>query len=192
MLVCILRLCLQNVAVSKSRHRLLFYPTGKEKNTYKFLFQDFEYGGQIVEREGINTLSICGFPRALRYLLIFKLLVCACFEKVLLRDDSCISHQECDEVCLKIILKSVCVNFFCFEQVLKISTYSKKDCSFSFPLDSAILLLRSRQHNRWSYKGQQKGRYGHEGNLARIFSKCPKVLRSLLNEATSRGSSRDL
>ena len=46
MLVHVLRLFLQNVAVSKSRHRLLFYPTRKEKSTEKFLFRDIsEYGG---------------------------------------------------------------------------------------------------------------------------------------------------
>ena len=39
MLVCVLRLCLQNVAVSKSRHRILFYPTRKGKKALKkFLF----------------------------------------------------------------------------------------------------------------------------------------------------------
>ena len=67
----------QNVAVSKSRHRLLFHPTGKEKSTEKIIFRDFEYGGQIIEREGVSTFSIHGFPWALRYLLIFlKLFVC--------------------------------------------------------------------------------------------------------------------
>ena len=62
----------------------------------------------------------------------------------LLRDNPCIGPQECDEVVLKVVLKSVCVKIFYFEQVLKISTYSKKVCSFSFPLDSSILLLKSR------------------------------------------------
>ena len=38
MLVCILLLCFQNVVVSKSRHQILFYPTGKEKSTKKILF----------------------------------------------------------------------------------------------------------------------------------------------------------
>ena len=66
-----------------------------------------------------------------------------CFEKCLLRDNPCISPQGCDEVVLKIVLKGVCVKSF-FEQVLKILPTRKKDCSFSFPLDNAILLLRSR------------------------------------------------
>ena len=48
MLVCILRLCLQNVAVSKSRHQLLFYPTRKGKKHRKIpFFRDFEYGGGL-------------------------------------------------------------------------------------------------------------------------------------------------
>ena len=35
-----------------------------------------------MKREGISTLSICSYLRALRYLLIFfKLLVCVCLEK---------------------------------------------------------------------------------------------------------------
>ena len=37
MLVRVLHSCSQNVAVSKIRHRLLFYPTGKDKSTEKFL-----------------------------------------------------------------------------------------------------------------------------------------------------------
>ena len=74
-----------------------------------------------------------------------KFLVCAYFEKFcLLRDNPCIGPQECGEVVLKNVLKSVCVKSFYFEQVLKISTYSKKVYSFSSPLENAILLLRSR------------------------------------------------
>ena len=35
-----------------------------------------------MEREGVSSLSICGFPRALRYLLILKTsFVFVCFEK---------------------------------------------------------------------------------------------------------------
>ena len=35
-----------------------------------------------MEREGVSTLSICGFPRALKYLLILKIaFVFVCFEK---------------------------------------------------------------------------------------------------------------
>ena len=72
MLVCVLRLCLQNVTVSKSRHRLLFYPTRKGKKAQKNSFFEIflGFGGQIIEREGVSTLSIRGYPRALRYLLI--------------------------------------------------------------------------------------------------------------------------
>ena len=56
-----------------------------------------------MEREGVNTLSISGFPRALRYLLILKIVfVFVCFEKIcLLYDNSCISPQECDKAFLK-------------------------------------------------------------------------------------------
>ena len=55
----------------------------------------------------------------------FKLLVCACFQNFfLLHDNPCIYPQVCDEVVLKIVLKSVCVKSFYFEEVLKISTYS--------------------------------------------------------------------
>ena len=42
-----------------------------------------------------------------------KLLVCACFEKFcLLRDNPCISPQECDEVVLKTVFeKCLCEKF---------------------------------------------------------------------------------
>ena len=49
----------------------------------------------------------------------FKLLVCVCLENVLLRDNPCISPQGCDEVVLKIVLKSVCLfenSKDCFEE----------------------------------------------------------------------------
>ena len=46
MLVCILRLCLQNVAVRKSRHRLLFSPTRKGQKHNKIPFQDVSRFGR--------------------------------------------------------------------------------------------------------------------------------------------------
>ena len=69
--------------------------------------------------EGVSTLSICGFPRALRYLLILKLLVCACFKEFcLLRDNPCIGPQECDEVVFEICFESVGVKFVCLSKYL--------------------------------------------------------------------------
>ena len=52
-----------------------------------------------MEREGVSTLSLCGFPRALRYLLILKTIcVFVCFESFcLLYGNFCISPQECDK-----------------------------------------------------------------------------------------------
>ena len=57
-----------------------------------------------MEREGVSTLSICGYPRALRYLLIMFSKICllfkcvwvlkkVSFEKFL--SNSCICPQEC-------------------------------------------------------------------------------------------------
>ena len=56
-----------------------------------------------MEREGVSTLSIRGFPRALRYLLILKTVcVFVYFESFcLLYDNFCISPQECDKAFLK-------------------------------------------------------------------------------------------
>ena len=62
------------------------------------------FGEKIIDREGISTLSLHGFPWALRCLLIIlKLLVCLCFEKffVLLRYNPGFCLQECYEVFLK-------------------------------------------------------------------------------------------
>ena len=42
-----------------------------QKNSFFEIFLSTE--GRFIEREGINTLSICGYPLALRYLLyVFK------------------------------------------------------------------------------------------------------------------------
>ena len=62
-----------------------------------------------MEREGISTLSIRGFPQALRYLLILETVCALCFFKELgsLYYNSCISPQECDKAFLKRSLKSV-------------------------------------------------------------------------------------
>ena len=58
-----------------------------------------------MKREGVSTLSICGFPRALRYLLVLKTaFVFVCFEKFCwLYDDSFISPQGCDKAFLKVL-----------------------------------------------------------------------------------------
>ena len=69
----------------------------------------------------------------------FKLLVRAYFEKVLLRDDSRISSQECDEVCFE---KCLCKKF-CLTKYLGTNLPTRKR-SVHFPLDSVILLLRNR------------------------------------------------
>ena len=111
--------CSQNVAVSKSRHRLLFYPIRKRKKNRKNLFRDVsEYGGQIIEREGISNLSIYGFPWALRYLLIFFLnYLCVFVLKsfILLRFNPCFCPQECYEVVLQTLFeKSVWCEKVCF------------------------------------------------------------------------------
>ena len=62
-----------------------------------------------MESEGISTLSIRGFPRALRYLLILKIVcVFVCFESFcLLYGNSCINPQECDKAFLKVVFESV-------------------------------------------------------------------------------------
>ena len=61
-------------------------------------------GGRFIVREGVSTIFIRGYPRALRYLLtlcfqkLFAFLVCVGFEKVLFEkflSNSCISPQEC-------------------------------------------------------------------------------------------------
>ena len=62
------------------------------------------------------------------------------FEKVLLRDNPCISPQRCDEVVLKIVLKSLSVKIFYLSKYL----LEKISFLFLFPLDDAILLLRNR------------------------------------------------
>ena len=64
-----------------------------------------------MEREGIITLSIRGFPRALRYLLIFENCLCLCVleDFCLFYGNSCISPQECDKAFLKIAFEK-CVS----------------------------------------------------------------------------------
>ena len=62
-----------------------------------------------MEREGVSTLSIRGFPRALRYLLIFKLLSCVC---VLLKSfEICLSAVFHFMVTLVSVLKGVIKDF---------------------------------------------------------------------------------
>ena len=86
-------------------------------------------GGRFIEREGVSTLSIHGYPWALRYLLIYVFKsVCFSivseFEKKFLwkfRNNSCISPQEC--------LKN------CFESFLKVSVWKE----FWFVLNRASI-----------------------------------------------------
>ena len=95
----------RNVAVSKSRHRLLCSPTWKGQKHSKIpsLRMFLGSGGRFIEREGVSTLSIRGYPRALRYLLLcfqnlFAFQVCVGFEKVSFEKflgNSCICPQEC-------------------------------------------------------------------------------------------------
>ena len=61
-------------------------------------------GGRFIEREGVSTLSIRGYPRALRCLLLcfqklFAFQVCVGFEKKFrlkkFPSNSCICPEEC-------------------------------------------------------------------------------------------------
>ena len=125
----------QNVAVSKSRHRLLFHPTGKEKSTEKkILFSRYsEYGG---------------FPWAIRYLLIFLncLYVCFVLKKFFYFVLTPASVFKSVTKCFwKLCLKSVWCEKVCFEQVpTSIYLLEKEWFLFLFPLDSTILLLINR------------------------------------------------
>ena len=71
-------------------------------------------GGYIIKREGVSTLSIHGFPWALRYLLILKLLVCVLVLKsfILLHFNPCFCPPKCYEVVFKNYFESVCVKEF--------------------------------------------------------------------------------
>ena len=67
------------------------------------------------EREGVSTLSIHGYPWALRYLLLcfqnlFALQVCVGFEKVSFEkflSNSCICPQECMKNLFEKLFESV-------------------------------------------------------------------------------------
>ena len=60
----------------ESPSSFMFSNMEKDKSTAKFLFEIFlGSGGRFIEREGVSTLSIRGYPRALRYLLL-------CFQNV--------------------------------------------------------------------------------------------------------------
>ena len=71
MLVCVLRFLFAKCrAKQESPPDFILSIHGKGKRTEKTFFRDVsEYEGWIIEREGVSTLSICGYPRALRYLL---------------------------------------------------------------------------------------------------------------------------
>ena len=72
-------------------------------------------GGRFIEREGVSTLSIRGYPRALRYLLLcfqkwFAFQVYVGFEKVSFEKflgNSCICPQECMKYSFKKLFESV-------------------------------------------------------------------------------------
>ena len=66
-------------------------------------------------------------------LFFFKLLVCACFEKVLLRDNPCISPQECDEVVFENCLEQcLCEKVFILSKYLRFLTTRKRHVRFRF------------------------------------------------------------
>ena len=84
-----LTLVSRNVAEARVATVFYFLQHGQDKSTAKFLMRLFlGSGGRVIEREGVSTLSIHGYPWALRYLLIcvFKMFVCfsivSRFEKV--------------------------------------------------------------------------------------------------------------
>ena len=75
----------------------------KKSQQNSFFEMSLSSGGRFIEREGVSTLSIRGYPRALMYLLLcfhnlFAFQVCVGFEKVsfekILRN-SCICPPEC-------------------------------------------------------------------------------------------------
>ena len=69
--------------------------------------------------------------------------MCACFEKVLLCDNPCISPQECDDVCFEFFFEKCLCKKFCLSKYLGTNLPTPKRF-VRFPLDSAILLLRNR------------------------------------------------
>ena len=90
-----------------------------------------------MKKEGVSTLSIRGFPRALRYLLIFLkiVFVFVCFERFcLLYDNSCIGPQECDKAFLKISLKVCKCKKLGLSKYLRVNLPTLKK-SVCFPLD---------------------------------------------------------
>ena len=76
-----LKLVSRNVAEARVATVFYFLQQGKDKSTTKFLMRLFlGSGGRFIEREGVSTLSIPGYPWALRYLLIvFSKMVCLLF-----------------------------------------------------------------------------------------------------------------
>ena len=69
----------RNVAEARVATVFYFLQHGQDKSTAKFLMRTFlGSGGRFIEREGVSTLSIHGYPWDLRYLLkVFsKLFVC--------------------------------------------------------------------------------------------------------------------
>ena len=125
---------------------------GKQESSPSFMFSNMERtkaqqnsfsrmflgsGGRFIEREVVNTLSIRGYPRALRYLLtMFSKMFCfscvcgfwkSLFEKFDLTLVSVLKSVW--SVCLKTFWKCRCEKlFFCFERAStqEKSTYSKE------------------------------------------------------------------
>ena len=66
-----LMLVSQNVAEARVATIFYFLQHGKDKSTKKFLIEiSLGSGGRFIERGSVSTLSIHGYPWALRYLLI--------------------------------------------------------------------------------------------------------------------------
>ena len=135
-IVLVLHLCLQNVAVSKSRHRLLFYPTKERvKRTEKDLFENFlSKGGRLWKGKVLAPFPSVVFYGLLDASSCFKNCLCfVCFEKffVLLHFNPFFCLQECYEVVLKTLFEKWGVKI-CLSKYLTVIYLLEKDCSFSF------------------------------------------------------------
>ena len=96
-----LTLVSRNVAEARVATVFYFLQHGQDKSTAKFLMRlSLGSGGRFIEREGVSTLSIHGYPWALRYLLIvFSKLSVLLFnvglKKVSLKNFSSTRTSEC-------------------------------------------------------------------------------------------------
>ena len=116
-----------NVADSKSRHRLFFYPMRKGGKEQERPWLDFEFGRYIIQREGVSTLCIHGYPWALNCLthLCFP-----CLRKCL-RNVVCLENilkGEFNFVMILVRMYTKCLSrlIFCIGNVLE----SKSICPF--------------------------------------------------------------